>query len=372
MALAAWRAGLYCHVAPLSRKAEFPVCVCAVSEHLGRRSFRRFSGVAGWLKHSPLQGCSIATLQISSLKTANAQDAVTPADESTPACFFQAVLFQYFFLAAACWWLCFAFSVNQQVVHNRQLQGYSKYDHAFSWGLPGILTIAAIASDSIAYSQNARICFLKEEAGAQIGLFFFWLGLIGLVGTVLMCQLVWYAIAVQRSLAGQKHGGRKVSMKTVVFFVGYNLIIVYTFFFNISTLGLQDKINQVTISFFECAVDQSQNAQYLYYWPNGTLIGPDPSVVSTELAAAGLTLRDLTAVYSYATDCKLEAPIAFWAITLNTTLVTLVGLWVFLLFGLSRENVKLWRGVVNKALQLLRASWTARHTTSSQSQLGQL
>eukprot|EP00004_Rigifila_ramosa_P024363 TRINITY_DN7038_c0_g1_i1.p1 TRINITY_DN7038_c0_g1~~TRINITY_DN7038_c0_g1_i1.p1 ORF type:complete len:490 (-),score=87.20 TRINITY_DN7038_c0_g1_i1:55-1524(-) len=278
-------------------------------------------------------------------------DAFTPADRSNPGCFFQAVFFQYFFLAAACWWVCFAFSVNQYVVFNRQLQGYSKYDHAFSWGLPGVLTLAAIASDSIAYSQNARICFLKENTGVQVGLFFLWLGLIGLVGTALMCQLLWYIFAMKKKMAGQRSGGKHgVSPKTIIFFVGYNIIIVYTFFFNLSTLGLQDKINQVTQDYLDCGVARADTGVYLFFWPNGTLIGPDPTIYIPELAAAGLSVRDLPTRYEYASSCNKASPISFPAIVINTTLVTLIGLWVFLLFGLTQENAQLWHHMIAKRI----------------------
>eukprot|EP00004_Rigifila_ramosa_P028546 TRINITY_DN970_c0_g1_i9.p1 TRINITY_DN970_c0_g1~~TRINITY_DN970_c0_g1_i9.p1 ORF type:complete len:604 (-),score=138.01 TRINITY_DN970_c0_g1_i9:69-1880(-) len=333
------------------------MCVATWTAIPQKRKFP--SSIVLWLGVCTL-GVSVAFILSLGGDSVHCQDDVTLATRTNAGCFFQSTMFQFFFLAGACWWACFAFNVNRLIVGNKNLSRFNKYYHAISWGLPGVLTFASIVSDSIVYSQTSRICFLKDKPGEQVGLFFFWLGLIGLVGTALMGHVIYEIMRVSNKIDGGKSGKKTaVPIRTVVFIVGYNAIIVFTFFYNMASLSLNSKIQKEQDAHLTCLGESIPNA----YWPNGTYAGPatDYNVLQM-FYNANIPLEEV--IFRVSDQCIPNDVVNFDLVVVNTTLVTLVGFWVFLLFGLSKENFILWKRFIHGNLDSLGVTQTVRSTQS--------
>eukprot|EP00004_Rigifila_ramosa_P025889 TRINITY_DN785_c0_g1_i1.p1 TRINITY_DN785_c0_g1~~TRINITY_DN785_c0_g1_i1.p1 ORF type:complete len:199 (-),score=27.81 TRINITY_DN785_c0_g1_i1:104-700(-) len=158
-----------------------------------------------------------------------------------------------------------------------------------------------------------------------------------------MLEVMWTIMRVSQAVSQHKTGKRtKVPIRSIIFILGYNFIIVFTFFYNIATVGLLDKINQAQVDYDICLA----NGDYIYFWPNGTYIGPNPLIIVDELYASGMQITDLRP--RLVNDCVHDSPVSFPLVVINTTLITLVGLWVFLLFGLTTENAALWERFITK------------------------
>eukprot|EP00004_Rigifila_ramosa_P028541 TRINITY_DN970_c0_g1_i4.p1 TRINITY_DN970_c0_g1~~TRINITY_DN970_c0_g1_i4.p1 ORF type:complete len:606 (-),score=147.03 TRINITY_DN970_c0_g1_i4:90-1907(-) len=334
------------------------MCVATWTAIPQKRKFP--SSIVLWLGVCTL-GVSVAFILSLGGDSVHCQDDVTLATRTNAGCFFQSTMFQFFFLAGACWWACFAFNVNRLIVGHKNLSSFNRYYHAVSWGVPGLLTFVSIVSDSIVYSQTSRICFLKDKPGEQVGLFFFWLGLIGLIGSAFMGQVI-YEILIIGSRVTEKSGKKTtVPLRTVAFIVGYNTLIIFTFFYNMASLGVNDKIYKDQDRFYACLME-STAAEPNVYWLNRTFIGHD--VLAAYQLAQSYGLSSASLIVEYPNNCQHNQPIDFALVVANTTVVTLVGLWVFLLFGVSAENVVLWKRLANGTLNSLTPSTLSRTQTS--------
>eukprot|EP00004_Rigifila_ramosa_P028534 TRINITY_DN970_c0_g1_i16.p1 TRINITY_DN970_c0_g1~~TRINITY_DN970_c0_g1_i16.p1 ORF type:complete len:599 (-),score=129.38 TRINITY_DN970_c0_g1_i16:36-1832(-) len=330
------------------------MCVATWTAIPQKRKFP--SSIVLWLGVCTL-GVSVAFILSLGGDSVHCQDDVTLATRTNAGCFFQSTMFQFFFLAGACWWACFAFNVNRLIVGHKNLSSFNRYYHAVSWGVPGLLTFVSIVSDSIVYSQTSRICFLKDKPGEQVGLFFFWLGLIGLVGSALMGHVI-YEIMIVSSRVTEKAGKKTtVPFRTVAFIVGYNTIIIFTFFYNMASLGLNDKIYADQARYLDC-LGQTESR---VYWQNGTYIGPNLADAYSLVVSLGLDTSVLRVVYE--SNCRHNPPVDFGLVVANTTVVTLVGLWLFLLFGATAENLVLWKRLLNGTLNTLSSPALSRTTS---------
>jgi hypothetical protein len=77
-------------------------------------------------------------------------------------CSMQAVLVQYFSVAALCWTACIAVNVYRVMVrHEQDLGSVMIYFHSFSWGLPAVLTGINLAAHS--FSSSEIWCWIDPD-----------------------------------------------------------------------------------------------------------------------------------------------------------------------------------------------------------------
>eukprot|EP00026_Physarum_polycephalum_P008274 Phypoly_transcript_08356.p1 GENE.Phypoly_transcript_08356~~Phypoly_transcript_08356.p1 ORF type:complete len:378 (+),score=54.52 Phypoly_transcript_08356:340-1473(+) len=167
---------------------------------------------------------------------------------SNPRCGAQAFFFHVFGLASIMWWAVIAYHMFASVYLNQapELGKREKYYHLFAWGIPIVLAIAALATDSYAFAPPAAWCYIhdrsfsnnyntsyKSEAGIAMDywLFYIPLGLCILASFVFLAFVFWTVFQVLRKAKSLRKGGADLRIQGRIIFFLIFLFVLFIIIF---------------------------------------------------------------------------------------------------------------------------------------------
>eukprot|EP00002_Diphylleia_rotans_P006031 TRINITY_DN1530_c0_g1_i1.p1 TRINITY_DN1530_c0_g1~~TRINITY_DN1530_c0_g1_i1.p1 ORF type:complete len:746 (+),score=129.54 TRINITY_DN1530_c0_g1_i1:1943-4180(+) len=251
----------------------------------------------------------------------------TPVDRTYTSgfCAAQGFMILMFALSTVLWWFALILTLFLTVVlGNKQTYKYEKYYHVIAWGFPLLMAIITAGNGFYGYDGFSFWCLFNEQVSEenQFALFYGWIGLFIAFGLVMVIWIIYKIIRISKAARGNARNYRQY-FRLVLVCIFIMFVFVFIFAFRIHMRLVREDVTESVQENVLCRGTTFDGKCEPYETPSYTL----------------------------------------WV--LGTTSPAFQGVLVFLFFGCTEENFRLWKALLQGDTGLISDRLSSRNKTNS-------